>query len=135
MTLIRKLWRGLASLVRSRSSSSAEREDEEADDDDEYFDDVDDSPIGDELDLHTFRPRDVSSLVPDYIDECLKLGHRNVRIIHGKGKGTLRRIVHSALERHPGVVSFELGGAGGGSWGATRAVLDVEVVGEVGEEE
>jgi dsDNA-specific endonuclease/ATPase MutS2 len=79
--------------------------------------------ITDELDLHTFRPNEVAELVPDYLDECVARGFEQVRIIHGKGKGTLRRIVHAALERHPAVVSFELGGLGGGSWGATIAVL------------
>lgn len=75
--------------------------------------------ITDELDLHTFRPNEVKDLVPDYLDECVARGFSQVRIIHGKGKGTQRRIVHAALERHPAVESFELGGTGGGSWGAT----------------
>lgn len=82
--------------------------------------------LSDELDLHTFRPKDVPELVPDYIDEAVRRGFRSVRIIHGKGRGTLRRIVHAALERHPRVVSFRLGGHGGGSWGATVVELDVE---------
>lgn len=81
--------------------------------------------IGDELDLHTFRPKDVKSLVPDYIDECVARGIPRVRIIHGKGKGVQRRIVHSALERHPNVESFALGEPGNGGWGATLAVLIV----------
>lgn len=75
------------------------------------------------LDLHTFRPRDVKSLVPDYLDECVARGYRHVRIIHGKGSGTLRRIVHAALDRHDAVESYELGGHGGGSWGATVVTL------------
>lgn len=75
--------------------------------------------ITDELDLHTFRPRDVSSLVPDYLDECVQRGWREVRIIHGKGTGTLRRIVHAALDRHPAVESYRLAGEGFGGWGAT----------------
>ncbi len=79
--------------------------------------------ITDELDLHTFQPRDVSSLVPDYLDECLKRGWREVRIIHGKGTGTLRRIVHAALDRHPSVESYRLAGEGFGGWGATIVSL------------
>lgn len=80
--------------------------------------------ITDELDLHTFLPRDVKELVPDYIDECVARGFASVRIIHGKGKGTLRRIVHAALDRHPAVASYKIGDHGSGSWGATLVELD-----------
>ena len=80
-------------------------------------------PIDGELDLHTFSPKEIRELVPDYIDACLERGILELRIIHGKGKGTLRRIVHGALERHPSVESFKLGGHGGGSWGATLVNL------------
>jgi dsDNA-specific endonuclease/ATPase MutS2 len=79
--------------------------------------------INGELDLHLFRPSEVAELVPDYLDECVRLGISEVRIVHGKGRGVLRRIVHAALERHPRVVSFELGGTGAGSWGATLVIL------------
>lgn len=79
--------------------------------------------ITDELDLHTFLPRDVSSLVSDYLDECVQRGWREVRIIHGKGTGTLRRIVHAALDRHPAVESYRLAGEGFGGWGATIVLL------------
>jgi dsDNA-specific endonuclease/ATPase MutS2 len=80
-------------------------------------------PITDELDLHTFRPRDLRTLLPDYIDECVEKGISPVRIIHGKGTGALRRGVHALLERDPRVLRFELCGAGHGGWGATRAWL------------
>lgn len=79
--------------------------------------------ITDELDLHTFAPRDVAALVADYIDECVERGFEQVRIVHGKGTGTLRRIVHSALERHDKVERFALAGAHAGGWGATIAWL------------
>ena len=75
------------------------------------------------LDLHTFHPRDVKDLVPDYLDECQRLGILEVRIIHGKGTGTLRKIVHSVLKKHPTVKDFRLGGHGSGSWGATLVDL------------
>jgi dsDNA-specific endonuclease/ATPase MutS2 len=75
--------------------------------------------IIDVIDLHTFRPRDVASLVPDYIDECVARGFPQVRIIHGKGVGTLRRTVHAALERHPDVESYDLADESRGGWGAT----------------
>jgi dsDNA-specific endonuclease/ATPase MutS2 len=86
-------------------------------------DDVHIVELTDELDLHTFAPRDVKELVCDYIDACLDRGFPRVRIIHGKGTGTLRRIVHAALERHDGVVSFALAPETAGGWGATIAVL------------
>ena len=81
--------------------------------------------LTDELDLHTIKPSDVKTLVPDYIDECVERGFASVRIIHGKGKGTLRRIVHAALERHPRVKRFELGDITAGGWGATLVEIDL----------
>lgn len=81
--------------------------------------------ITDELDLHHFAPREVAGLVRDYLDECVERGFSNVRIIHGKGIGNLRRTVHAQLERHPAVRTFRLGGSGGGGWGATIVELSV----------
>jgi len=80
-------------------------------------------PIDGVLDLHTFHPRDVKELVPDYLDECQRRGIYEVRIIHGKGTGTLRKIVHSVLKKHPAVKDFHSGGHGSGSWGATLVDL------------
>ncbi|TVR47666.1 MAG: DNA mismatch repair protein MutS [Puniceicoccaceae bacterium] len=80
-------------------------------------------PLTDELDLHTFRPSEVSSLVPEYLAEARRRGWRTVRIIHGKGTGTLRETVHALLRRDPGVEGFELCGGGSGGWGATRVRL------------
>jgi dsDNA-specific endonuclease/ATPase MutS2 len=80
-------------------------------------------PIDGTLDLHAFHPRDVKQLVPDYLEACREKGIFQVRIVHGKGTGALRRTVHAILEKHPDVVEFRLGGAGGGEWGATIAVL------------
>lgn len=79
-------------------------------------------PIDGVLDLHTFSPKDVAQLIPDYIEACLGRDIRQLRIIHGKGTGTLRRIVHSILEKHPDVASFRHE-SGGGSWGATLVDL------------
>ncbi|MFB3906540.1 MAG: Smr/MutS family protein [Acidobacteriota bacterium] len=80
-------------------------------------------PIDGTLDLHTFSPRDVRDLVSDYLDECLKRGITQVRIIHGKGTGTLRRTVRSILDRHPNVIGYGQDDVGGGSWGATVVTL------------
>ncbi|HKJ31092.1 MAG TPA: Smr/MutS family protein [Balneolales bacterium] len=76
-------------------------------------------PIDGTLDLHTFNPRDVKHLVPDYIKECRKHKIIHLRIIHGKGKGILRRKVHKILDKNPYVVDYHLAGIDGGSWGAT----------------
>ena len=79
-------------------------------------------PIDGVLDLHTFQPAEVADLVADYLDECRAQGILEVRIIHGKGVGTLRRIVHSALDRRTDVVRYGLAGDGS-SWGATLVTL------------
>lgn len=80
-------------------------------------------PIDGVLDLHTFRPQDVKSLLPDYLEACQRKGIRRVRIIHGKGIGQLRQTVHALLGRLPQVSSFTLAGEFSGSWGATWVEL------------
>lgn len=95
----------------------------DTDDFDPAGDDVVELPIDGTLDLHAFHPRDVKQLVPDYLEACRQKGIFEVRIVHGKGTGVLRRTVHSILEKHPDVVAFRLGGSGGGEWGATIAIL------------
>ena len=80
-------------------------------------------PINGELDLHTFRPSDLGELLPDYIEACFEKGITRVRIIHGKGIGTLRTTVHAILKRDPRVASFELARPAEGGWGATIAHL------------
>ncbi len=80
-------------------------------------------PIDGVLDLHAFSPKDVKDLVPEYLRECRNQGIYHVRIIHGKGIGTLQRIVHSILEKHPHVISFKTAHYGGGGWGATEVEL------------
>ena len=75
------------------------------------------------LDLHTFQPKDVKDLVPDYLEECLKRGILDVRIIHGKGIGVLRETVHGILGKLPCVAAFSLAPANAGGWGATVVTL------------
>jgi len=82
-------------------------------------------PITDELDLHTFRPADLGELIPAYLAECAAKGLSEVRIIHGKGTGTLRTTVHALLRRSPLVKSFRLGDERTGSWGATLVALKI----------
>jgi len=81
-------------------------------------------PIDGTLDLHLFQPKEIKQLVPDYIEECLKKKIFQLRIVHGKGKGVLREIVHSILKNHPAVKTYKHEGGSGGSWGAT--VVDLE---------
>jgi len=80
-------------------------------------------PIDGVLDLHTFRPQDVKDLVPEYLNACQERGILQVRIIHGKGSGILRRVVHSILAKLPLVQSFATADISGGSWGATIVYL------------
>jgi len=63
-------------------------------------------PIEDTLDLHSFAPRDIPSVVEEYITAAHAAGLREVRLIHGRGKGVQRGIVQQALERHPLVGEF-----------------------------
>ena len=80
-------------------------------------------PITGELDLHTFRPDDLGELIPAYLAECVARGRHDVRVIHGKGTGTLRATVHALLRRSPLVESFRSGDESTGSWGATLVKL------------
>ena len=73
---------------------------------DEWDDDAVELPIEDFLDLHPFQPRDIKEVVLAYLDEALRLGFTEVRIIHGRGIGVQREIVRGVLERHENVTSF-----------------------------
>lgn len=75
------------------------------------------------LDLHHFSPGDLKHLIPDYLSECHKKGITEIRIIHGKGRGVLRRTVHSLLANLPVVQSFRLAPEDRGGWGATLVRL------------
>lgn len=78
-------------------------------------------PIERELDLHAFAPRDVASVVEEYVNAAAQAGIGEVRIVHGRGRGVQRGIVQAALERHPLVERFWDDSAA--HLGATVAVL------------
>jgi DNA-nicking Smr family endonuclease len=75
-------------------------------------------PIEDSLDLHAFSPRDVQSVVEEYITAAHEAGLREVRLIHGRGKGVQRGMVQQVLEKHPLVIEF---------WDAPEAHLGATV--------
>ena len=80
-------------------------------------------PIDGVLDLHTFRPSELPELLDDYLEACMEKGIHSVRIIHGKGKGILKKRVQSILKRHRLVAVFEDAPPEAGGWGATTATL------------
>ena len=82
-------------------------------------------PIDGVLDLHMFAPKDAASVVREYLRACREKGIYEVRIIHGKGTGVLRRTVHRILEEHPWVLDFKLD-SGPSGWGATSVRLRPE---------
>ena len=75
------------------------------------------------LDLHPFSPKDLRTLIPDYLQECHDRGILEIKIIHGKGVGNIRRSVHALLERNPLVAEYRLADQHSGSWGATIVLL------------
>ena len=80
-------------------------------------------PIEDHLDLHPFKPKEIPSVVAEYLDQCKAAGFSEVRLIHGKGKGVQRNIIRALLEKHINVESFHDAPLEAGSWGATVVIL------------
>jgi len=80
-------------------------------------------PPQDTIDLHPFQPRDIPSVVEEYLEQCLRAGFYEVRLIHGKGFGVQRTIVRSVLSKHMAVLSFSDAPAEAGGWGATVVIL------------
>jgi len=80
-------------------------------------------PVTGEIDLHVFAPRDIPSLVEEYVRACRERGILTVRLVHGRGKGVQRAEVRRALGRLPEVASFFDAAPASGGWGATIAQL------------
>lgn len=80
-------------------------------------------PITGELDLHLFDPRQVKDLVPEYLRACRERGILQVRVVHGKGTGSLRSTVQGILERLPEVAGRRPADPDAGGWGATIVTL------------
>jgi len=79
--------------------------------------------IEDHLDLHPFQPKEIASVVEEYLEQCRQAGFREMRLIHGKGKGVQRNIIRSILQTHQAVESFHDAPLEAGSWGATIVIL------------
>ena len=80
-------------------------------------------PIEDSIDLHAFSPKEISSVVEEYLEQCVAAEIFEVRIIHGRGVGVQRKIVQSILKKNPLVASFKDAPAEAGGWGATVVTL------------
>ena len=80
-------------------------------------------PVEESIDLHTFSPRDVVSVVEEYIEAAAGKRYREVTLIHGKGTGVQRAAVRALLARHPLVESYSDAPPEAGGWGATRVTL------------
>jgi dsDNA-specific endonuclease/ATPase MutS2 len=80
-------------------------------------------PITDVFDLHTIPPRDVRAVVEEYLIEAHRIGHRELRIIHGRGIGVQREIVRAVLSRTSFVTEYRDAPAEAGGWGATIVTL------------
>jgi DNA-nicking Smr family endonuclease len=90
---------------------------------DQHDDPAVEIPIDGTLDLHTFRPSEVNELLPEYLEECRRRGILQVRVVHGKGTGALKRTVLALLARAPAVEAVRAAGEGAGGWGATLVIL------------
>ena len=80
-------------------------------------------PIEDILDLHTFKPKDIPDLLVDYFEACINEGIYSVRIVHGKGRGILKKRVQGLLKKNLMVKSFQDAPSEAGGWGATLVEL------------
>jgi dsDNA-specific endonuclease/ATPase MutS2 len=117
-----KLLNWLRDLGRPTASA---QDDNELDPDDPFPEPVE-IEITDVIDLHTIQPREVKLGVEEYLHQARELGFQSVRIIHGKGIGVQREMVHSILAKTPFVLSWTDAPAEAGGWGATIVRLRIE---------
>lgn len=96
--------------------------------DDEHLPEAIEIEITDTLDLHSFRPQEVEEVVQSFLEAAMEAGFDHLRIIHGKGIGSQRRMIRSLLARHPNVGSFADAPADAGGWGATTVILKTDTV-------
>jgi DNA-nicking Smr family endonuclease len=80
-------------------------------------------PIEESIDLHLFRPSEIKDVVEGYLEAAIEKRFREVRLIHGRGRGVQRNRVHHLLSRHPQVEGFADAPADRGGWGATLVWL------------
>ena len=85
-------------------------------------------PIEESIDLHLFRPPEIGDVVEGYLEAAVEKGFREVRIIHGRGRGVQRQRVHRLLAKSPLVLRFEEAPADRGGWGATLVWLKISGV-------
>lgn len=118
------MWTWWTRWRRAWAPSTVETDPENVDDEDDDARTPDEVRVcSDELDLHSFIPREVADAVTEYLEWAAAHGLTEVRIIHGKGIGSLRRTVHATLARHPRVAGFRLADDRRGGWGATLVTL------------
>jgi DNA-nicking Smr family endonuclease len=80
-------------------------------------------PVTDVFDLHTVQPKEVAAVVEAYLEEAHRLGLKNLRLIHGRGRGVQRAIVRGVLARTPFVLAYRDAPPQAGGWGATLVIL------------
>lgn len=111
----------------STTETTGEPETEQVDPD-KPFPDIVVIEFRDVIDLHSIPPRQVRSVVEDYLEEARRRKTRWVRIVHGKGIGVQREVVRSILARTPYVAEFRDAPAEAGGWGATLVTLNIDDV-------
>jgi DNA-nicking Smr family endonuclease len=94
-----------------------------ADDDQGSPDEAVRIPVTGELDLHPFAPRDIPSVVRDYVEACRERGLVHLRLVHGRGRGVQRAVVQRLLRSLEGVVDVRDAPPEAGGWGATLAEI------------
>jgi len=114
---------GLPGILLRISTTALMKPDPETSEAEAYFPDPVPLPIDGVLDLHGIAHRDVKDVLGEYFAECRKVGIFEIRVIHGKGIGERRRMVHQLLETMPDVERFALASASHGAWGATMVYL------------